>query len=255
MTYNSLEGPRPELVVDLASQTDELVSIVIVHRNRGAFLNICLQSIAAMSINNNYEIIVVDNASTDKDVIDYLDGLTAQKGTEIKVIRNEKNLWWAAAANQGAKAADKSSKYLIFMHADVVVLTPVWIDLLINVSEAREAGLVGVDTGTYELNRQRVDFVREWLFLTSRECWKDCGPFMADELPQVGAAFMFTYKAARMNYKPNLLNTVQVAHHFHSYSVDVCDLEKFNEQAPPIIARLVLDMQQKSNLGKPVEAS
>lgn len=243
MAYNPLEGPRPELSIPLADSTDELVSIVIVHRNRGVFLNMCLQSIAAMSINNNYEIIIVDNASTDKDSIDYLDDV--QQNDSIKVIRNDKNLWWASAANQGAKLANKKSKYIVFMHADVIVLTPVWIDLLINVSEAKKSGIVGVEAGTYELNRQRVDFVREWLMLVTRECWNDCGPFMFEELPQIGASFMFTYKAARMNYKPNLMNTIPIAHHYHSYSVDICDLERFSEQAPPVIAKLVLDMQQQ----------
>ena len=248
-SYNPLEGARAEMVIDLCEKTDELVSIIIVHRNRGAFLNMCLQSISAMSINNNYEIIVVDNASTDKDAIDYVDGL---KDSDIKVLHNDRNLWWAAAANQGVKAANKKSKYLIFMHADVIILTPVWIDLLINVSEAKEAGLVGVETGIYELNKQRVDYVREWLMLTTKECWADCGPFMAEELPQVGAPFMYTYKAARMNFKPNLLNAITVAHHYHSYSVDISDLEKFNETAPPIIAKLILDIQQKNVLSKSV---
>jgi hypothetical protein len=60
MSYNPLEGDRPELSVKLHENTDEHVSIIIVHKDRPEYLNICLQSIAVTSFNNNYEIIVVD---------------------------------------------------------------------------------------------------------------------------------------------------------------------------------------------------
>src|SRR5271154_2319073 len=110
--HNALEGERPDIVFDLQQQTtDEQVSIIVVHKDRPEYLNICLQSIAVTSLNNNYEIIVVDNASG-QDSQDFLNEIEG----EVKVIRNDKNEWWSKACNQGAKAADKNSKYLIFMH-------------------------------------------------------------------------------------------------------------------------------------------
>jgi hypothetical protein len=36
------------------------VSIIVVHRDRPEYLNICLQSIVVTSCNNNYEIIEID---------------------------------------------------------------------------------------------------------------------------------------------------------------------------------------------------
>ena len=56
--HNPLEGERPELTLDLNDGSEEHISIVIVHKDRPEYLNICLQSIAVTSFNNNYEIIV-----------------------------------------------------------------------------------------------------------------------------------------------------------------------------------------------------
>ena len=70
--HNPLEGERPELSINLHDGSEEQVSVIVVHRDRPEYLNICLQSIAVTSFNNNYEIIVVDNASG-KDSQEYLD--------------------------------------------------------------------------------------------------------------------------------------------------------------------------------------
>ena len=59
--HNPLEGNKPELVFNLNESVHEAISIVIVHKDRPEYLNICLQSIAVNSANNSYEIIVVDN--------------------------------------------------------------------------------------------------------------------------------------------------------------------------------------------------
>src|SRR5688572_28565532 len=170
--HNPLEGSRPELTINLHDGSEEQVSIIIVHKDRPEYLNICLQSIAVTSFNNNYEIIVVDNGSG-KESQDFLDDIK----DEVKVIRNEKNLYWGPAASKGVAAADKNSKYFIFLHCDVVVLNPAWIDLLVNVSESQGAGMVGVELQSYYMQNQKVDFIQEWCLLMTRDCWKDIGPF------------------------------------------------------------------------------
>ena len=169
--HNPLEGERPDLSIDLHDGTDEQISIVVVHKDRPAHLNICLQSIAVTSFNNNYELIVVDNAS-EAEGQGFLDDVES----EVKVIRNEKNLYWSEAANKGAEAADKKSKYLIFMHCDVVILNPSWLDLLVNVCESQKCGMVGVQMQSYFMQQRKIDFVRNWLTMFTRECWDAVGP-------------------------------------------------------------------------------
>ena len=63
MAHNPLEGERPEMSIKLHENSEDHVSIIVVHKDKPEFLNICLQSIAVTSFNNNYEIVVVDNGS------------------------------------------------------------------------------------------------------------------------------------------------------------------------------------------------
>ena len=45
--YSALEGERPEISINMLQDgSDEQVSIIVVHRDRPEYLNICLQSIA-----------------------------------------------------------------------------------------------------------------------------------------------------------------------------------------------------------------
>lgn len=236
--YNPLEGDRPELTVKLHENTEEHVSIIIVHKDRPEYLNICLQSIAVCSFNNNYEIIVVDNASgqESQDFLNEIDG-------EVKVVRNEKNLYWSAAANKGVQVADKNSKYFIFMHCDVVVLNPAWIDLLINVSESQQSGFVGIDTQSYRMGDQKVEFLQEFLLMLTRDTWDEIGPW-PEQLPQVGPSFIMTMKAQNRGCRPQIMKN-QIVHHYRIFSLDISEYERMTEQAMSVLPKLLNDVQSR----------
>lgn len=237
--HNPLEGDAPELTVKLHETSDEHVSIIIVHKDRPEYLNICLQSIAVTSFNNNYEIIVVDNGSG-KESQDFLKDIEG----EVKVVRNEKNLYWSVACNKGVQAADKNSKYFIFMHCDVVVLNPAWIDLLINVSESQQSGFVGIDTQTYMMGNQRIDFLQEYVLLITREAWDDIGPW-PDQLPQIGPCFILTLKAQTRGHKPQIMKN-QIVHHYKIFSLDISEFERMTEQAMTTLPKLMTDVQTRA---------
>jgi len=236
--HNPLEGNAPELSVKLHETSDEHVSIIIVHKDRPEYLNICLQSIAVTSFNNNYEIIVVDNGSG-KESQDFLKDIEG----EVKVVRNEKNLYWSAACNKGAQAADKNSKYFVFMHCDVVVLNPAWIDLLISVSESQQSGFVGIDTQTYMMGNQKIDFLQEYVLLMTREAWSDVGPW-PEKLPQIGPSFIMTLKAQNRGHKPQIMKN-QIVHHYKIFSLDISEFERLTEQAMAVLPRLMTDIQTR----------
>lgn len=238
--HNPLEGNRPELTINLHDGSEEQVSIIIVHKDRPEYLNICLQSIAVTSFNNNYEIIVVDNASG----VDSQEYLSEIEG-EVKVVRNKENLFWGPAINKGVEFANKNSKYLVFMHCDVVVLNPAWLDLFINVSEAHGAGLIGVEMQSYYLQQQKVDFIQEWCMMTSRECWEDCGPF-PPEVPQIGASFIYTMKAQQASHRPQVMRNT-ICHHYRIFSLDINFFEREVEKSMVEIPKLLRKMQ-----GQPV---
>lgn len=234
--HNPLEGESSELTLNLHNNSEEMVSIIIVHKDKPEYLNICLQSIAVASQNNNYEIIVVDNASgqESQDFLSEIEG-------EVKVVRNEKNLYWSGGCNRGVEAANKHSQYLIFLHADVVVLSSGWLDTLINVAEAQDSGLVGLEMSSYYMDGQQIDFIQEWCLLMSRECWNDCGPW-AEELPMIGHSFIMTLKAQQRAYKPQVIKS-SICHHYRVFGVDINVFEKFTDNASIKISKMIRDIQ------------
>lgn len=237
--FNPLEHPgheTPTEILTLKDGTTENVSIIIVHHERPEYLNMCLQSIHNMSNLNNYEVIVVDNASG-QETQEFLDVLETEG---IKVVRSKENLYWSGAANLGAEAADKSSKYLIFMHADTVVLNQAWIDIMVNLSQRKGFGIVGTQLQTYYMMRQtKIDFVQEWCMLMTRDCWNDCGPW-PEELPLIGNAFIMSLRARYRGYQPTVMSN-NLVHHYRAISFDPSKYEQLSEQA---MSKLPVLMQE-----------
>ena len=83
------------------------LSIIIVNWNTADLLKRCLGSLT-----QNYEVIVVDNGSTDGSV-DYINGL------KIKTILNKENLGFAKGNNIGIRQA--KGEYVMLLNSDTVV--------------------------------------------------------------------------------------------------------------------------------------
>jgi GT2 family glycosyltransferase len=238
--FNPLESTsgQARLTIDLHDGSNEQISIIIIHKDRPEFLNICIQSVHAMSNLNNYECIVVDNASG-QETQEYLDVLQEEG---IKVVRNETNKYWSEAANQGVAVADPHSKYLVFLHADTVVLDPAWLDVLTNIAESQGAGIVGTQLQSYYLRKQKMDFIQEWCMLMTRQCWNDCGPWPT-ELPLVGMSFIMTLRAQLRGHKPQATGN-SIVHHYKAFSMDPSEYERISEESGGVIGKLMTTTQQ-----------
>lgn len=105
-------------------------SIIIVVHNNIEYTKQCIESIERQLSNFVYEIIVVNNASTDS-TIDYL----ARNKEKLVCIHNFTNESFAKANNQAAKIA--KGKYLIFLNNDTVVYQN-WLDSLYHTFEKNE---------------------------------------------------------------------------------------------------------------------
>jgi len=98
------------------------LSIIIVSYNTKEFLKNCLVSILS-SINGklSYEVIVVDNASSDGSVQEIQKSKVKGQNhnSKVKIIENKKNLGFSAANNIGVKQAE--GRYLLFLNPDTIV--------------------------------------------------------------------------------------------------------------------------------------
>src|SRR5687768_2612362 len=92
------------------------LSVIIVNYNVREFLEQCLISVqkALTSLNNEAEIIVIDNNSSDGS-IEYLQ----PKFPGVKFISNKENIGFAKACNQGIEMT--SGKYVLFLNPDTIV--------------------------------------------------------------------------------------------------------------------------------------
>lgn len=137
-----MESIAPELVTThldqiLAGAHSPKVTIIIPVHNRWDMTEPCLASIFRHGALVPFEVIVVDDASSD----DTPSRLSQWEGSRLRLIRNEKNQGFAKTCNRGAVAA--RGQYLVFLNNDTTV-TPGWIDKLVSFVETDSAiGMAG----------------------------------------------------------------------------------------------------------------
>jgi GT2 family glycosyltransferase/ubiquinone/menaquinone biosynthesis C-methylase UbiE len=90
-------------------------SIVIVSYNNKQIMQDCIESIRKNNINSSYELVVVDNASSDG-VCEWL-----KEQEDIILIENKDNKGFGYACNQGVKAAAPEND-IFFLNNDTVVM-------------------------------------------------------------------------------------------------------------------------------------
>lgn len=113
------------------------VSIVIPVFNQAECTESCLRALAAGAEEEpDYEVVVVDNGSTDWTT--YL--LHAFEG-DLRVLRNDENLGFARASNQGAAVA--RGEYVVFLNNDTLP-RPGWLRALVELADSDpQIGAVG----------------------------------------------------------------------------------------------------------------
>lgn len=122
---------------------DGKVSIVVLSYNRLSYLKSTLASLYATAGYENFEVIVVDNGSTDGST-DYLKLLWHQKRID-KLILSPRNLGTSGGYNLGFSYADRNSGFLAKLDSDIVLLTRGWLCALISQFESDPAvGLVAL---------------------------------------------------------------------------------------------------------------
>lgn len=116
-----------------------VTSIVIPVYNQADYTKITLNSILETAPNNT-EIILIDNASTET-IDDFVD-IVKQLGVNIRLIKNETNLGFPKAVNQGLMEA--KGKYVVVANNDII-LNPGWLDRFIETAEMAEN--IGIVSG------------------------------------------------------------------------------------------------------------
>lgn len=114
------------------------LDIVICVYNRFDLLGKCLKSIPEAAGDISYNIVLVDNASSEKEEADNFYHSVSENWQNVTVIRNKENLGFPAGCNMGAKR--KQSPFIFMLNSDVILYT----DAIANLIKCFDNPKVGV---------------------------------------------------------------------------------------------------------------
>ncbi|MDJ0531193.1 MAG: glycosyltransferase [Xenococcaceae cyanobacterium MO_207.B15] len=118
-----------------------LVSIIIPTRNQGKLLNHCLESIFNLSTYPHYEVIIVDNESDDTETLEIITTWEKQHPNKLRTIKLDIPFNYSQLNNEAVTHA--SGKYLLFLNDDTVVISPDWLEAMIEQAQRVSIGAVG----------------------------------------------------------------------------------------------------------------
>ncbi len=125
--------------VEYSFNTGQKVSVIIPIKDHIDYLQKLLKSIFEKTSYKNYEIIVLDNNSVEEETAAYLQEIDGKNNVRVIPAKMEFN--WSKINNYGAKYA--TGDILIFMNNDMEIISPDWIEQLVQYASQPEVGVVG----------------------------------------------------------------------------------------------------------------
>ena len=116
-----------------------MVSIIIPTKDHADILEQCLKSIYTLTTYKNYEIIVIDNNSEEKETFELLKKYSKNSNFICKRIECEFN--YSYLNNEAVKIA--KGEYVLLLNNDIEVITPNWLELMLSYASLDHIGTVG----------------------------------------------------------------------------------------------------------------
>ena len=116
------------------------ISIVIPNMDHIDTLKKCIRSILEKTTYPNYELIIVENNSTNAETFAYYDSL--KKDDRIRIISWSGPFNYSAINNYGIQNA-VSGEYILLLNNDTEVITPDWLQEMLMFAQRQDVGAVG----------------------------------------------------------------------------------------------------------------
>lgn len=119
---------------------DPLVSILIPNKDSVKVLKRCIDSVEGLTRYRNFEIIIIENNSVEKETFAYYEQAAAQYDN-IRVVTWQGEFNYSAINNFGAR--DAQGDFILLLNNDVEVIEPKWLESMLAICQRPEVGVVG----------------------------------------------------------------------------------------------------------------
>ena len=119
---------------------DPLVTIIIPNKDHKKELKTCVDSLFEKTSYQNFEILIIENNSTEKEIFAYYKELEAAH-ENVRVLTSEKEFNYSAINNFGAEHA--RGEYLLLLNNDIEVKTENWMEEMLSYCQREDVGIVG----------------------------------------------------------------------------------------------------------------
>lgn len=184
---------------------DGLVSIIIVTWNAERFIQDCLNTIKNQSY-NRYEIIIVDNGSTDK-TIELAEEFKNSFKSNLKIIKNNTNTGFCRANNIGLEQA--IGEYVLFLNPD----TRLDVNYLRNAFDGFKSDEIGAVSGRIlRFDEQTIDSTGQSLAKNRRPVERGYNQLQKEEFLAPG--FCFSVCGAAAFYRRLVVDELKISGQF-----------------------------------------
>ena len=136
-----LDEKSPYYIVQYNLQEEPKISIVIPTKDHKQILEQCIDSIFQKTKYHNYEVIVVDNNTTEGDAVEYLKYIE-KKYDKLKVIHDGSEFNYSKINNKAIEKLD--TDYVVLLNNDTEVITDEWLNIMVGYASQQHVGCVGV---------------------------------------------------------------------------------------------------------------
>lgn len=117
-----------------------LISVIIPNKDHTDDLDICLKSLYEKSSYKNFEVIIVENNSTEKETFEYYEAI-AQKHGNVKIVKWEGNFNYSAINNFGVNYA--KGEFILLLNNDVEIINGSCLEEMLMFAQRKDVGAVG----------------------------------------------------------------------------------------------------------------
>ncbi len=115
------------------------ITIIIPTKDKSALLRTCIQSILDKTTYQNYQILIVDNQSSEPETFVYYESL--RNNEKIRIIHYRKAFNYSIINNYAV--AQTTSPYILFMNNDIEVISEDWLTAMLEHIQREGVGAVG----------------------------------------------------------------------------------------------------------------